>query len=318
MSTDNIALIDVDGHNYPNLPLMKLSAWHKRQGDSVAWYEPLIHGFPNNPLEKVYMSKVFSFTPDYPYYVNADEVIKGGSGYCISLVGGKEVYNKENDTDLPNEIEHFYPDYGLYGITDTAYGFLSRGCPRGCEFCHVAAKEGKCSHKVADLSEFWRGQKNIVLCDPNIIACPEWKDLLGQLIDSKAKVNINQGVDIRIMTDEKAEMIKRIRVDSVHFAWDRYEDKQKIIPQFKAFKEITGWKARKTSVYVLTNFNTTIEQDLERIYTLRDLDYDPYVMVYDKEHTKSSDPVRYLQRWVNNRKIFKTIKRFEDYDPKYG
>ena len=318
MSTDNIALIDVDGHNYPNLPLMKLSAWHKRQGDSVAWYEPLIHGFPNNPLEKVYMSKVFSFTPDYPYHVNADEVIKGGSGYCISLVDGKEVYNKENDTDLPHEIEHFYPDYGLYGITDTAYGFLSRGCPRGCEFCHVAAKEGKCSHKVADLSEFWRGQKNTVLCDPNIIACPEWKDLLGQLIDSKAKVNINQGVDIRIMTDEKAEMIKRIRVDSVHFAWDRYEDKEKIIPKFKAFKEITGWKARKTSVYVLTNFNTTIEQDLEKIYTLRDLDYDPYVMVYDKEHTKSSDPVRYLQRWVNNRKIFKTIKRFEDYDPKFG
>lgn len=264
------------------------------------------------------MSKVFSFTPDYPYYVNADEVIKGGSGYCISLVDGKEVYNKENDTDLPHEIEHIYPDYGLYGITDTAYGFLSRGCPRGCEFCHVAVKEGKCSHKVADLSEFWKGQKNIVLCDPNIIACPEWKDLLGQLIDSKAKVNINQGVDVRIMTDEKAEMIKRIRVDSVHFAWDRYEDKDKIIPKFKAFKEITGWKARKTSVYVLTNFNTTIDQDLERIYTLRDLDYDPYVMVYDKEHTKSSDTVRYLQRWVNNRKIFKTIKRFEDYDPKYG
>ena len=318
MSTDNIALIDVDGHNYPNLPLMKLSAWHKRQGDSVAWYEPLIHGFPNNPLEKVYMSKVFSFTPDYPYHVNADEVIKGGSGYCISLVDGKEVYNKENDTDLPHEIEHFYPDYGLYGIADTAYGFLSRGCPRGCEFCHVAAKEGKCSHKVADLSEFWHGQKNIVLCDPNIIACPEWKDLLGQLIDSKAKVNINQGVDIRIMTDEKAEMIKRIRVDSVHFAWDRYEDKEKIIPKFKAFKEITGWKARKTSVYVLTNFNTTIEQDLERIYTLRDLDYDPYVMIYNKEYTKSGDPVRLLQRWVNNRKIFNTIKRFEEYDPKHG
>ena len=79
MSTDNIALIDVDGHNYPNLPLMKLSAWHKRQGDSVAWYEPLIHGFPNNPLEKVYMSKVFSFTPDYPYHVNADEVFPQSS-----------------------------------------------------------------------------------------------------------------------------------------------------------------------------------------------------------------------------------------------
>ena len=311
-------MIDVDGHNYPNLPLMKLSAWHKRQGDSVAWYEPLIHGFPNKPLEKVYMSKVFSFTPDYPYYVNADEVIKGGSGYCISLVDGKEVYNKENDTDLPHEIEHFYPDYGLYGIADTAYGFLSRGCPRGCEFCHVAAKEGKCSHKVADLSEFWHGQKNIVLCDPNLIACPDWKDLIQQLIKSKAKVNINQGIDIRIMTEEKAKMIKRLRVESVHFAWDRYEDKEKIIPKFKEFKEITGWGARKTSVYVLTNYNTTLEQDLERIYTLRDLDYDPYVMIYEKEKTRSDDPVRLLQRWVNNRKIFKTIRKFEDYDPKIG
>ena len=120
------------------------------------------------------------------------------------------------------------------------------------------------------------------------------------------------------MTDEKAEMIGKLRVDSVHFAWDRYEDKDQIIPKFKAFKEITGWKARKTSVYVLTNFNTTIEQDLERIYTLRDLDYDPYVMIYNKEYTKSGDPVRLLQRWVNNRKIFNTIKRFEEYDPKHG
>ena len=264
------------------------------------------------------MSKVFSFTPDYPYYVNADEVIKGGSGYCISLVDGREIFDKSKDNELPAEVEHIYPDYGLYGITDTAYGFLSRGCPRGCDFCHVAAKEGRCSHKVADLSEFWHGQKNIVLCDPNLIACKEWKDLLQQLIDSGAKVNINQGIDIRIMTDEKAEMIGKLRVDSVHFAWDRYEDKNCIIPKFKAFKEITGWDARKMSVYVLTNFNTTIEQDLERIYTLRDLGYNPYVMVYNKEHTKSSDPVRYLQRWVNNRKIFKTIKRFEDYDPKRG
>ena len=314
----NIGLIDVDGHNYPNLPLMKLSAWHKQKGDNVEWYIPTQHGFPLPPMDKVYMSKVFSFTPDYPYYVNADEAIKGGSGYCISLVDGREIFDKSKDRELQAEVEHIYPDYGLYGITDTAYGFLSRGCPRGCDFCHVAAKEGRCSHKVADLSEFWHGQKNIVLCDPNLIACKDWKDLLQQLIDSKAKVNINQGVDIRIMTDEKAEMIGKLRVDSVHFAWDRYEDKDQIIPKFKAFKEITGWKARKTSVYVLTNFNTTIEQDLERIYTLRDLDYDPYVMIYNKEYTKSGDPVRLLQRWVNNRKIFNTIKRFEEYDPKHG
>lgn len=315
-----IGLIDVDGHNFPNLPLMKLSAWHKLRGDSVDWYEPLIHSFPAEPLDKVYMSKVFSFTPDYPYFVNAKVVEKGGSGYAIHMEDGLEVYDKEKDHDLPYEIEHIYPDYSLYPeqCADTAYGFLTRGCPRGCAFCHVAAKEGHCPRKVADLEEFWRGQKNIVLCDPNLIACPQWKELIQQLIDSKAKININQGIDIRVMTDEKAEMIKQLRVDSVHFAWDRYEDKEVIVPKFKAFKEITGWGARKTSVYVLTNFNTTIEQDLERIYTLRDMDYDPYVMIYDKEHTQGSDTVRLLQRWVNNRKIFKTIKRFEDYDHRRG
>lgn len=182
----------------------------------------------------------------------------------------------------------------------------------------MEAKEGRCSHKVADLQEFWRGQGNIVICDPNLIACKDWKNLIQQLIDSKAVININQGIDIRMMTDEKAEMIKKLRVDSVHFAWDRYEDRDVIIPKFKEFKEITGWRARKTSVFVLTNFNTTFEQDLERVYTLRDMDYDPYIMIYNKHLTKGNEPVRLLQRYVNNRKIFKTIKRFEDYNPKMG
>lgn len=157
-----------------------------------------------------------------------------------------------------------------------------------------------------------------MLCDPNILACRDWKELLQQLIDSKARININQGLDIRLMTEEKAEMIGKLRVESVHFAWDKYQDKEAILPKFRQFKEITGWGARKTSVYVLTNFDTTFEQDLERIYTLRDLGYDPYVMIYDKEHTKGSDPVRLLQRYVNNRRIFRTISRFEDYDPKKG
>lgn len=312
----NVGLIDVDGHNFPNLPLMKLSAWHKAQGDHVEWYSPMFSGH----MDKVYISKVFSFTPDYEYAIDADEIVRGGSGYAIRTENGREIYDTTKDAQLPYEIEHIYPDYGLYPelCKDTAYGFLTRGCPRGCEFCHVEAKEGRCSHKVADLSEFWRGQKNIVLCDPNLIACPDWKDLLQQLIDSRARVNINQGIDIRIMTPEKAEMIKQLRVDSVHFAWDRYEDKELIVPKFKQFKEITGWRARKTGVYVLTNFNTTIAEDLERIYTLRELDYTPYVMIYNKEHTKSTDTIRRLQRWVNNKRIFGTVKRFEDYDPKSG
>lgn len=115
--------------------------------------------------------------------------MKGGSGYCIKTVGGTEVYKKENDIQLPYEIEHIYPDC-LYPkqTEDTAYGFMSRGCPRGCTFCHVAEKEGKKAYKTADLQEFWRGQKNIVLLDPNTLACTEWADILQQLIDSGARL----------------------------------------------------------------------------------------------------------------------------------
>ena len=222
MSNKRIGLIDVDGHNFPNIPLMKISAYHKKQGDSVEWYDPLFSGH----MDKVYMSKVFSFSPDYQYFVDADEIVKGGSGYCISLNDGREIFNKSKDIELPYEIEHIYPDYSLYGITDTAYGFLTRGCPRGCGFCHVALKEGKASIKVADLNEFWKGQKNIVLCDPNILACKQWENLLQQLIDSKAIVDFNQGLDIRLMTKKKAEMIKQIKVKKLHFAWDQYEDKK--------------------------------------------------------------------------------------------
>lgn len=307
-----VGLIDVDGHNYPNLPLMKLSAWHKQHNDSVEWYEPLFSGH----CDMVYLSKVFSFTPDYGCPIDADEVLRGGSGYCIENINGREVFHSERDKALPQEIEHIYPDYSLYkNFRDTAYGFLSRGCPRGCSFCHVAAKEGERSIKVADLSEFWHGQKNIVLCDPNLIACKDWKELLQQLIDSRARVDFNQGLDIRLMTEEKAEMFKHIRIDNVHFAWDKYEDKEMIVPRFRAFAEVTGWGERKMGVYVLTNFNTTIEQDLERIYTLRDLGYNPYVMIYGKEHTRSSDTIRRLQRYVNNRFIFRSVPRFEDYNP---
>ena len=268
-----VGLIDVDGHHFPNIPLMKLSAWHRTHGDTVEWYEPLLSGH----LDRVYMSKVFSFTEDYPYHIWADEIIKGGTGYCIETVNGMEQYRKEKDMRLPDEIEHTCPDYTLYSklCSDTAYGFLTRGCPRECKFCHVGAKEGTCSVKVSELSEFWHGKKKIVLCDPNLIACREWKPLMQQLIDSKAKVNLNQGVDIRLMTPEKAQMIKQLRIDSIHFAWDRYEDKEKILPKFEMFKEITGWGVQKVGVFVLTNFDTTIEQDLDRIYTLRDMGYNP-------------------------------------------
>lgn len=309
-----IGLIDVDGHNYPNLPLMKLSAWHKAQGDTVEWYEPLIGG----RYDKVYMSKVFSFSPDYEFPINADEVVKGGSGYCIRLEDGKEVFDKSKDNPLPPPIEHIYPDYSLYGITDRAYGFLSRGCPRGCDFCHVAAKEGRRAYKVADLSEFWNGQPYITICDPNILACREWKNLLNQLAESGAKVDFNQGLDARLLTEAKIEALSKVQVEKIHFAWDRYEDKDEVVPKLKMFMEQTKCGSHQVQVFVLCNFGTTIEQDLERIYTLRDIGCSPYVMLYDKEHIPRGHVLKRMQRWANNRFIFYSVKRFEDYDRKRG
>lgn len=303
-----IGLIDVDGHNYPNLALMKLSAYHNSIGDNVEWYDMFSH------YDLVYKSKVFSFTPDFGYVINADKVVKGGTGYAIHGAGG-EHYIQEDDKPLPDEIEHIMPDYSLYGITDTAYGFLTRGCPRGCSFCIVGKKEGLCSRKVANLQEFWwGGQKSIVLNDPNILACKEWKDLLCQLADSKALVDFNQGLDARMLTEAKCEALNQVKIKEIHFAWDRYEDKEKILPKLKMFAEISSQKIHehKAIVYVLVNHTTTIEQDLERIYTLRDLGYWAYVMVYDKIH---ADPVyQELQRWCNNRIIFAKCPRFENYN----
>ena len=175
------------------------------------------------------------------------------------------------------------------------------------------------SYKVADLSEFWHGQKNIVLCDPNLLACKDWKPLLQQLIDSRATLDINQGLDIRMMTEEKAEMLCRCKIDQIHFAWDRYEDGPMIIPRLRMFREVwertRKWNEHGKIVYTLVNFDTTKEQDLERIYTLRDLGYWAYVMIYDKAHQHDRF-YKDLQRWVNNRILFASCPKFEMYNPK--
>lgn len=313
-----IALIDVDGHNFPNLPLMKLSAWHKQQGDTVEWYEPLFHS-TGEPFDKAYMSKVFSeeYTQDYQYYVNAKEVIKGGTGYCISVADGKEVFDETKNFDFPYEVEHIYPDYDLYPqyTKNTAYGFLTRGCCNNCSFCIVSKKEGMCSHKVADLSEFWRGQKNIKLLDPNLLACKDHMELLQQLADSGAKVDFTQGLDARFINERNAELLKQINISMLHFAFDFMKNEKRIVEGLKIAKEVLEISERNAIVYMLTNYDTTIEQDLYRVEKIKEVGFQPDVRIYRKESLPDRHILRDLQRWCNNRFLYHSCD-FMDYVPR--
>jgi hypothetical protein len=304
----NVGLIDVDSTSFPNLVLMKLSAWYKQQGHDTFLLSPddVLHGENLfTPYDKLLGACVFTKNAGTARTLQSMGADIGGIGV-------------DNKRVLPDEIEHIYPDYSLYGITDTAYGFLSRGCPRGCPFCVVAGKEGKRSYKVADLSEWWSGQKNIKLCDPNLLACPEHMELLEQLADSKAYVDVNQGFDARLLSPEIIKAMNRVRISVVHFAWDNPKDKvvQDKLLMFRELTTMPDTGGRNKRVYCLTNYWSTFKQDLERVYWLRDNGYDPYVMIYEKETAPKR--LRQLQRWVNNKFIFRSCERFEDYGQHEG
>lgn len=296
-----VGLIDADSHNFPNLALMKLSAWHKLRGDAVEWWS----GF--SQYDRVYVSKVFdeTYSSDILEPVNAREIIRGGTGYGLG-------------NRLPDEVEHIYPDYSLYPklTRDTAYGFLTRGCPRGCGFCIVAGKEGRASRKVADLSEWWRGQKNIELLDPNLLACPEHMELLDQLAQSGALVNINQGADARLLTKENIRALNRVKIKMIHFAWDGMAQSEQVLRGLELYRALGALDERKRRVYVLVNYDTSMEENLFRIYELQELGFDPYVMVYDKPHAPRE--ITRLQRWCNNKFVYRAEPDFRDYRPNGG
>ena len=296
-----VGLIDVDSHNWPNLCLMKLSAWHKSHGDVVEWW----NGFER--YDRVYMSKVFTdeYSADEFEPANAEEIIKGGTGYGL-------------DNVLPDEVAHSYPDYSLYpeATRNTAYGFLTRGCPRACGFCIVSQKEGRRRRKVADLSEFWRGQKYIKLLDPNLLACPQHMELIEQLTKSGARVDFTQGIDARCITRENAEALVRVKTQMMHFAMDRPGGIAAVKRGLEIYADALDraekkWRGRPPKVYVLTNFETSHEQDMERIHAVQSVGFEPYVMIYNK--STAPQITRDLQRWANNPIIYHAQPDFKKY-----
>lgn len=291
-----IGLIDVDGHNFPNLALMRLSAWHKAHEDSVEWADPMFGG----NYDRIYKSKIFTFTPDDATPWNC-EVVKGGTGYDVR-------------SRLPIEVERSTTmDYSLYPKYDYSIQFFSRGCIRRCPFCLVHDKEGMI-HSVEPVQLNPKGEWIEVL-DNNFFANPDWKSAIDYLIKAGQKVNLH-GVDIRIMNEEQAFWLNKLPLHrNVHIAWDLPEidltDKLR-----EAIRYIKPWKLM---CYVLVGFNSTVEQDMYRIERLRELGIKPYVMPYrDFENkTTPSQCAKDLARYVNKAMISKSCS-FADFSPRKG
>ena len=286
----NVGLVDVDS-KIPNLALMKISAHHKSIGDNVKFYEPLF----DHP-DICYMSKVFDFTPDFNYTPDC-EVVRGGTGYDLNA-------------KLPfPEADRIMPDYSLYGC-DYAIGRFTRGCPNRCPWCVVPKMDGNEVRHVADLADFWSGQKVVRLLDDNIMADPdEFCRDCEQL--SKAGVHVIwEALDIRLITDETARALASVKTQGrIHFAWDSHAQDGYVERGIATLKR-NGIKPYRLMFYVLVGFNTPQWYDLRRIYTLRDLGVNPFVMPFDK----SDEYQRRLARWCNNKIIFGKTKSFDEYE----
>lgn len=317
-SVMKIGLAADNTKKFPSLPLMKLSAYHKKRGD----YIELAKSKMFTKYDLCYVSRTFNLDiPAVPKiaidYIDADKFIFGGSGYAIEVINGKEIYTKSNDLNLPDEVEHIYPDYSLYPQhKDTSYGFLTRGCPNSCGFCIVAGKEGRCSRKVADLSEWHKNQKTIKLLDPNILACNDREKLIEQLISSGAKIDYTQGLDARFITDDIAKLICKTNVIMVHFAFDLMENEQSICKGLETFAKHFNKSDRFCKVYILTNYNTTFEEDYYRVKKVIELGYSPDVRIYQKQ--TSPQIVKDLASWANNTIIYRSGCGFENFEPRKG
>ena len=290
-----IGLIDVDGHNFPNYALMKISAYHQQRGDQVEWANPLWGGY-----DKIYKSKIFTFTQDdlTPYDC---EVIKGGTGYDIK-------------SRLPEEIDAMTElDYSIYPQYRFSIEFFSRGCIRHCPFCLVRDKEGYISS--CEPTKLNPNGERIEVLDNNFFANPNWKEAVDFLMSTGQKINLH-GVDVRIMNEEQAYWLNSMRLyKSIHIAWD--------LPQIdltQKLREVTRYiKPWKMMCYILVGFNSTMEQDLYRIERCRELGIKPYVMPY-RDFENKTHPSQYakdLAQYVNKPMIFKSCT-FDEFEPRKG
>jgi hypothetical protein len=307
-----ISVIDIDTLDskrrfvFPNLALMKLSAWHKMHGDTI-----LLNSFDAN---KAYISSVFSWRKSqalaaYSALQNKMEVEMGGSGIDIYKV-------------LPDEIENIKPDYTLYDI-DYGLGFLQRGCIRKCPFCLVPKKEGK-PVVVACISKLLNPRSNkLVLLDNNFLSLGNWTlDTLKELADRQIKVSFSQGLDIRLVTPEIAGLLAQTDFYNTKFSYKQLTfafDHIGIERKFRAGVDMltsAGIKPYKLQSFILVGFNSSFEEDFARFKIITELGIDPFVMLYRDTETGQETPdakLRHFRRWVNAR-IWKTCV-WEDYRP---
>ena len=292
----NIGLIDVDGHKFPNFALMRISAYHKAKGDTVEWANPLFGNY-----DKVYASKVFTFSSDADYNGYNCPIEKGGTGYDIKK-------------RLPKQIEEStLMDYSIYPQYPFSVQFFSRGCIRHCPFCLVHDKEG--GIQPVEPVELNPNGEWIEVLDNNFFANPEWRKAVDYLMDKKQPVKLH-GVDVRIMNDEQAYYLNKLKMkQNIHIAWDL--PSLDLTEQLKAMCKYV--KPYKITCYVLVGFNSTKEQDLYRLNRLRELKITPFVQPY-RDYENKRKPSNYendLARWANRMWLFKSMK-FEDFEPRKG
>jgi hypothetical protein len=283
-----VLLIQSDG-KIPNIALMKIARYHKNHGDEVI----LVKGIEVSSRlfipDIVYISCVFkenrerviALSKQFPH----SEVHIGGTGVNLSA-------------RLPEEIEHLMPDYDLFGC-DYSIGFTSRGCIRECPFCIVPTKEGHIK-AVSDIYEFWDPRhKHIVLLDNNILALPEhFKHIARQINDESLSVDFNQGLDIRLITEDNASILASLRIKpEIRFSWDDI----RIEPQVREHLRILENAGIKRAFwYVLVGYNSTIDEDLYRLNLLKERGQRAYVMRYKSGEKIYSD----MAAWANQPAFF--------------